>query len=334
MKSRERGLDESVPRQAPVEVRGALSEAKHILASDRRNRHRGPRAKAMRRLKQLGLPCESPNSRLQVACSDQEAVSRTSAKEAPTRASRPKFRHRFRDLRLEWDVNMGIVELKSAEGSVQGYIAVPKKGHGLGVLVLHAWWGLNGFFKGLCDRLATAGFVAFAPDLYGGATASTRDGAKALMSKLSEKAASQDIVRSVKALQIHPGVRGRHPGVIGLSLGAFWALWLAQELPADLAAVVLFYGTREGNYERGFTATKAAFLGHFAEKDEFESPTSVQELEKLLRTNGRDVTFYTYPGTSHWFFEEDRPDAYDSKAADLAWQRTIQFLTTQLSGRA
>ncbi len=60
LKSRERALDESVPRQAPVEVRGALSESKHILARDRRNRHRGPRAKAMRRLKQLGLPTRVP----------------------------------------------------------------------------------------------------------------------------------------------------------------------------------------------------------------------------------------------------------------------------------
>jgi len=229
---------------------------------------------------------------------------------------------------------MGIVELKSPERSVRGYIAVPKKGKGPGVLVLHAWWGLNDFFKTLCDRLATAGFVAFAPDLYGGATASTRDGARALMSKLSEKAASEDIVRSVRALQVYPGVQGKRPGVIGFSLGAFWALWLAQELPADLAAVVLFYGTREGNYERGFAESKAAFLGHFAETDEFESPASVQELEKLLGTNGRDVTFYTYPGTSHWFFEKDRPDAYDSKAADVAWQRTVSFLKAHLTGES
>ncbi len=287
----------------------------------------------MRRLKQVGLSARVPELSLAGSLFRSDTVSRTSAQAASTRASRLKFRHRFRELRLEGDVNMGIVELKSPEGSVQGYIAVPKKVSGPGVLVLHAWWGLNDFFKELCDRLATAGFVAFAPDLYGGATASTRDGAKALMSKLSEKAASEDIVRSVKALQVQPGVRGKHPGVIGFSLGAFWALWLAQEIPADLGAVVLFYGTREGNYERGFAATKAAFLGHFAEKDEFESPASVQELEKLLRTNGRDVTFYTYPGTSHWFFEKDRPDAYDSKSADIAWQRTLQFLTNHLSGK-
>jgi len=109
---------------------------------------------------------------------------------------------------------------------------------------------------------------------------------------------------------------------------------LAKEIPGDLGAVVLFYGTREGNYERGFAESKAAFLGHFAETDEFESPASVQELEKLLGTNGRDVTFYTYPGTSHWFFEKDRPDAYDSKAADVAWQRTVSFLKAHLTGES
>lgn len=227
---------------------------------------------------------------------------------------------------------MGMVELSTPEGKVSGYLAIPKKGSGPGVLVLHAWWGLNDFFKELCDRLATAGFVAFVPDLYRGATASTRDEAKNLMSKLDQKAADRDLVNAVRGLQIHPAVRGKGLGVVGFSLGAFMGLWLAQERPADVAAVVLFYGTREGDYSKNWS-TKAAFLGHFAETDEFESPASVRELEQLLRANEKDVTFHTYTGTTHWFFEKDRSDAYDADAAKLAWQRTIRFLTTQLSGK-
>ena len=228
---------------------------------------------------------------------------------------------------------MGVVELKSPEGKVSGYLAVPKKGNGPGVLVLHAWWGLTDFFTGFCDRLATAGFVAFAPDLYRGATASTREQAEHLVSKLDQEAASRDIASAVRGLQSHRAVKGKRLGVVGLSLGAFWSLWLAQEFPGDLAAIVLFYGTREGNYDKTkLSKTKAAFLGHFAETDEFESTASVQDLEKLLRSIGKDATFHTYPGTTHWFFENNRPDAYNAGAAKIAWERTIRFLTERLSG--
>src|SRR5213594_191662 len=108
---------------------------------------------------------------------------------------------------------MAMVDLKSPEGTVSGYLALPKKGHGPGVLVLHAWWCLNDFFKSLCDHLAKAGFVAFAPDLYHGATASTRDGAKNLMSKLDQEAAGREIQSAVRGLQVQTGVRGKALGV-------------------------------------------------------------------------------------------------------------------------
>src|SRR6267378_4377468 len=103
----------------------------------------------------------------------------------------------------------GNTDRGSIDTSALGYLAVPKKGSGPGLLVLHAWWGLNEVFKDVCDRLAAAGFVAFAPDLYHGATASTIESAKALMSKLPEEDARQDIVESIKALRSHPKVRGR-----------------------------------------------------------------------------------------------------------------------------
>src|SRR5438876_10760701 len=127
-----------------------------------------------------------------------------------------------------------MIELKSPEGNVPGYLAVPKKGNGPGVLVLHAWWGLTDFFKGLSDRLASAGFVAFASDLYRGATASTRDEAKKLLAKLDEERARRDVVGSVRGLQSHPAGRGKKLGVVGLALGAFWSRWLAAALCGDL----------------------------------------------------------------------------------------------------
>jgi carboxymethylenebutenolidase len=101
---------------------------------------------------------------------------------------------------------------------------------------------------------------------------------------------------------------------------------LSVEYPEVFAAVVVFYGTRGGDY----APAQAAYLGHFAESDEWVAASGVKALQKALRAANRPATFYTYPGTGHWFFEADRPDAYQADAAELAWQRTVEFLRAQL----
>src|SRR5207245_4874136 len=101
---------------------------------------------------------------------------------------------------------MAMVDLKSPEGTVPGYLAIPKKGRGPGVLVLHAWWGLKDFFKGHGDERARAGFVAFAPDLYRGATAAPTDRAERLMCKLDHKVAGKDIINGRTGRQSDPAL--------------------------------------------------------------------------------------------------------------------------------
>ena len=75
-----------------------------------------------------------------------------------------------------------------------------------------------------------------------------------------------------------------------------------------------------------FSASRADYLGHFAELDEYETQANVDSLETSLRRAGRPVTFYRYRGTGHWFFEPDRAEAYNPAAASLAWDRTMAFL--------
>lgn len=218
-------------------------------------------------------------------------------------------------------------EQTSAAQPVPAYVAVPDTGAGPGVLVLHAWWGLNEVFKQLCDRLAGEGLSVAAPDLYGdGRVASTIAQAQQQVDQTDDAIVQQQAIDALAYLRAHPAVRGDKIGVIGFSFGAAWALLLSATLPDQIGAVVVFYGA----YAIDFGNANAAYLGHFAPGDPWEPDEGVRELEDQIHAAGRDVTFHTYPGTEHWFFEADRPE-YNAEAAQLAWERTVAFLRERLT---
>jgi carboxymethylenebutenolidase len=206
----------------------------------------------------------------------------------------------------------------------QGFLAVPPTGKGPGVLVLHAWWGLNDTIKAFCTQLAQSGFVAFAPDLYHGKVADNIADAETLGKALDTNhlRARAEIADATLFLNDRAGQAERGLAVIGFSLGAYYALDLAAADPEHIHSVVLFYGTGPAD----FSKSRADYLGHFAENDEFEPQSNVDELEESIRRAGRPVTFYRYSGTGHWFFEPDRPQAHNQTAASLAWDRTLAFL--------
>ena len=206
-----------------------------------------------------------------------------------------------------------------------GYLALPPSGKGRPVLVLHAWWGLNDAIKTLCERLAGAGFVAFAADLYHGKVTDQIAEAGILGSALDENVdqARADLADAVAFLKKHAeSVNSEGMAVIGFSLGAFYALDLSANDPENIRSVVVFYGAGPAD----FSKSKADYLGHFAENDEYEPKSNMDALEEALKRAGRTVNLYYYSGAGHWFFEPDRTDAYDQAAASLAWDRTLAFL--------
>jgi len=201
------------------------------------------------------------------------------------------------------------------------YMAAPETG-GPGLLVLHAWWGLNPFFKSLCDRLAEQGFTALAPDLFQGQVAETIEGAEALTKSSDDQAVNDTVMNAKDHLQTL--TKGKI-GVMGFSFGAAWSLIAAEQDPDKIAATVLFYGV----YEVDFRKVKSKILGHFGDHDEWEPLEGARAMETAMNAAGLDVTLHIYPGVSHWFVETDRPE-YDPAAANLAWERTFDFLKNNL----
>ena len=202
-----------------------------------------------------------------------------------------------------------------------GWLELSPSGKGKPVLVLHAWWGLNDTIKSICTSLAESGFTAFAPDLYHGKVAEDIPGAEALSDTLNPDRAKADIKEAVSYLDKLTDLPNQSVSVIGFSLGAFFALDLSTADP-NVRSVVIFYGIGFGHFKN----SKAAYLGHFAEEDEYEPQSEVNNLESELRKAGCPVNFHIYPGTGHWFFEPDRSHSYNQAAADLAWARTLAFL--------
>jgi carboxymethylenebutenolidase len=204
-----------------------------------------------------------------------------------------------------------------------GYLAKPEQPNGAGVLVLHAWWGLNDSFRAIADDLAEHGYTALAPDCYGDRSAAQ---------SIEEAQARVDGMDMVNAEQVLLGafdhlaesVPGRI-GTVGFSLGSNLGLWLARKRPERLAANVLYYGTGVGADGR------APVLGHFAADDKWEPREEVEQMEHELRETGRDVTLHWYEGADHWFAERLRPE-YDEQTAAHAFQRTLEFLDRHLLG--
>src|SRR2546428_13043130 len=86
-----------------------------------------------------------------------------------------------------------MVEFKTEGGPGKGYLASPEKLRG-GVLILHAWWGLNDFFKGFANRLASQGFLELAPDFYDGPLETSVDEAKEFHSKDADGGVKQKVL--------------------------------------------------------------------------------------------------------------------------------------------
>jgi carboxymethylenebutenolidase len=216
----------------------------------------------------------------------------------------------------------------SAASAGSGYLIKPLQGERRrGVLVLHSWWGLTPFFRQFCDRLADAGYIALAPDLFGGTLPDSPDEAERHLGELDVNRAAALVLSSARALRSVCDDPHEPIAVIGFSMGASWGLWLAARSPLEVAAAVAFYGTQSIDFEEA----RCAFQGHFAEFDALVSDDDVVELEAHLHLVGRPVEFHRYPGTSHWFFEQDRELAHDPVAAELAWTRTLEFLGRTLS---
>ncbi|MEV7085950.1 dienelactone hydrolase family protein [Streptomyces sp. NPDC093085] len=221
------------------------------------------------------------------------------------------------------------VTFPSAGTTAYGYLAVPPAGEGPGVIVIQEWWGLTAHIKDIADRLARAGYVALAPDLYGGEVAHDADEALRMMTGVPTARGVELLSGAVGYLLERPETQGTTVGAVGFCMGGGFVLALAAGDPR-VSAAVPFYGViREGLPD--FAGLRAEVLGHYGAEDGSVPVASLDALRAAIETESGIVpVFHVYEGAGHAFFNDGRPAAYHPEAAARAWDRTLAFLAARL----
>lgn len=216
----------------------------------------------------------------------------------------------------------------AGNGSIKGYLARPAKGNKWpAVLVIHENRGLNPYIEDVARRLATANFLAFAPDgltSVGGFPGTDEKGAQ-LFRTVDGKKMTEDFVAAAKWLKARPDSTGKL-GAVGFCFGGGIVNQLAVRLGADLNAGVPFYGRQAGADDVPKIA--APLLLHYAGNDQGVN-AGIPAYEAALKANNKVYTLYMYEGKQHGFHNDTTP-RFDAESAKLAWERTLEHFNKYL----
>jgi carboxymethylenebutenolidase len=247
-----------------------------------------------------------------------------------------------------------IVELMVDDSPMPTYVAVPDgEGPFPGVAVAQHRLGVDGFMRGVCDRLAEAGYVAAAPDIYhrgwsreqfDEVTALPRgdEGAEAVLKPLSAALTEVGVVHDMNAafthLKEHPAVNRRALGVLGFCMGGRISYLTATRL-ASLKATGCFYpgslfNSRDGG-PSAFAASdriESPIMAFTGADDGNPSPEDMVRVDKELTRLKVEHEFHLYAGMSHAFMDPTNPRAYSDEVVEDAWTKLLAFYDSKLKG--
>ena len=217
------------------------------------------------------------------------------------------------------------IELKLASGrSVRAALARPAASKAPGLMLIHEWWGLNDEMRAVAARMADAGFLALSVDLFEGEVAKDPDRARALMTGLNAAKATETMTGWTGWVRRDAGCNGK-VGALGFCLGGGWAL--DTPLATPLEAAVIFYGNCKKSAAE-LAPLKGPVQGHFGRLDQGITVEMAEGFRAALKTAGKPGEIHIYEA-NHAFARVGGPN-FHQHSADLAWQRTMEFLKKNL----
>ena len=207
---------------------------------------------------------------------------------------------------------------------VNGALAMPQGVPAPTVLLIHEWWGLNDQIKAVAAEFGRLGYLAVAVDLMDGKLAATPDEARSLAGAVAPGEAIDTLVGWIEWLRVHDACN-RRIGTVGWGFGGGWSLAASVATPVE--ATVVYYG-RVNRTADELARLKGPVLGHFATRDKFIDGPIVSSWEAEMKKAGKEFTTYWYDADHA--FANPTSASYDDSNAKLAWDRSLQFLETNL----
>lgn len=210
-------------------------------------------------------------------------------------------------------------------GASRAYLARPRGKPKGALLVLHEWWGLNGWVKHQADLLADEGYLALAVDLYQGKVATTSEEASKLLQQKDEAFGDQVEEAGLEWLKKNAG--GAKVGTIGWCAGGGESLKASLHDPGDVAVTVMYYGEPIADVAR-LKTLRGPLLGIWAKKDQHITPDKVAAFDQALTEAGVPHEFHAYDADHA--FANPSGGRYNGEAAKDAWEKTRAFLGKNL----
>jgi carboxymethylenebutenolidase len=222
-----------------------------------------------------------------------------------------------------------MISFRANGRTVDGYLALPPDGRGPGLVVIQEWWGLVDHIKDLTDRFAREGYAALAPDLYHGEKTKSPDQAGKLLMALNIAETGKDLRGAAQYLHDRSDVQPKKVGVVGFCMGGQLALYGATAHPDLIGAAVDFYGIHP-KVDPDVSRLSGPVLAHFGKRDRSVPEQAARALVDRIKAAGKSVEAYFYDA-DHAFFNDQRPEVHNQESAQLAWQRTLDFLRRALA---
>lgn len=213
------------------------------------------------------------------------------------------------------------------------HVWMPAGRSGPGMLLIQEIFGVGPYIRAVAERLAEAGYVVGAPEIYwrfapGWEAGHDQAGLEASLAKVGEldqRLAGADCAAALVALGDLAEVTGT-PGVIGFCLGGTLAFAVAAD--ANPAVCVSYYGSGVPQMLDRLDAIDCPTLFHFGNADAYIPGEGVDALNDAIAGRANFVLNVEHAG--HAFDNHESEMFWNESAAQAAWAKTMAFLAEHL----